>query len=393
MIPRLHLKIVARFREVFGHKGDTKLYFSPGRVTIIGELIDYSGGDTITAAVDRGTYIVARKRPDNKINIYAHSFKAKKSFTLDELEKNKEDEWAVYFKGVYSVLIENGYKIHGMDLFVYTDLPFNTSLASSSSLCACLTYAALDINNIKDIEPLDMAKLSYEGERKYASHRTSLSDHAAIFMGKDNTLFFFNMSSLKYEYFDFNMGDYCMAVVNSNKKRTSSDSEYNARRRECENALKKLKEKKTNLKSLCDLKPKDADFIKETLQNKEQRRALYVSSEQDRVNQAVKAIKKGSIKDLANLISKTHDGLSKLYEVSTAELDILVEESLNMYGVLGARMIGTGFGGGVLILLKKTEVENVIENLYTHYKERTRRDADVYILKSSNGTRILPTEE
>ena len=393
MIPRLHLKIVARFREVFGHKGDTKLYFSPGRVTIIGELIDYSGGDTITAAVDRGTYIVARKRPDNKINIYAHSFKAKKSFTLDELEKNKDDEWAVYFKGVYSVLLENGYKLHGMDLFVYTDLPFNTSLASSSSLCACLTYAALDINNIKDIEPLDMAKLSYEGERKYASHRTSLSDHATIFMGKDNTLFFFNMNSLKYEYFDFNMGEYCMAVVNSNKKRTSSDSEYNARRREGENALKKLKEKKTNLKSLCDLKPKDADFIKETLQNKEQRRALYVSSEQDRVNQAVKAIKKGSIKDLANLISKTHDGLSKLYEVSTAELDILVEESINMDGVLGARMIGTGFGGGVLIFLKKTEVENVIENLYAHYKERTRRDADVYILKSSNGTRVLPTEE
>ena len=184
-----------------------------------------------------------------------------------------------------------------------------------------------------------------------------------------------------------------MAVINSNKKRTSSDSEYNARKRECENALKKLKEKKSNLKSLSDLKVKDADFIKETLQNKEQRRALYVSAEQDRVNQAVKAIKKGSVKDLANLILKTHDGLSKLYEVSTAELDILVEESMNMDGVLGARMIGTGFGGGVLLFLKKTEVENVIENLYTHYKERTRRDADVYILKLSNGTRILPTEE
>ncbi|MBW5395807.1 galactokinase family protein, partial [Brachyspira hampsonii] len=101
MIPRLHLKIVARFREVFGHKGDTKLYFAPGRVTVIGELIDYSDGDTITSAIDRGTYIVARKRPDNKVNIYAHSFKARKSFTLDDLEKNKEDEWAIYFKGVY----------------------------------------------------------------------------------------------------------------------------------------------------------------------------------------------------------------------------------------------------------------------------------------------------
>ncbi len=393
MIPRLHLKIVARFREVFGHKGDTKLYFAPGRVTVIGELIDYSGGDTITCAVDRGTYIVARKRPDNKVNIYAHSFKARKSFTLYDLEKNKEDEWAVYFKGVFSVLLEKEYKIHGMDIFVYTDLPFNTSLSSSSSLCACLTFAALDINNIKDVDPIEMAKLSYEGEIKYASHRTSLSDHVTIFMSKENTLFFFNMKTLKYEYFDFNLGDYCMAVINSNKKRTSSDSEYNARKRECENALKKLKEKKSNLKSLSDLKVKDADFIKETLQNKEQRRALYVSAEQDRVNQAVKAIKKGSVKDLANLILKTHDGLSKLYEVSTAELDILVEESMNMDGVLGARMIGTGFGGGVLLFLKKTEVENVIENLYTHYKERTRRDADVYILKLSNGTRILPTEE
>ena len=180
-----------------------------------------------------------------------------------------------------------------------------------------LLFAALDINNIKDVDPIEMAKLSYEGEIKYASHRTSLSDHVTIFLSKENTLFFFNMKTLKYEYFDFNLGDYCMAVVNSNKKRTSSDGEYNARKRECENALKKLKEKKSNLKSLSDLKVKDADFIKETLQNKEQRRALYVSAERDRVNQAVKAIKKGSVKDLANLILKTHDGLSKLYEVST----------------------------------------------------------------------------
>ena len=141
------------------------------------------------------------------------------------------------------------------------------------------------------------------------------------------------------------------------------------------------------------MKPKDAEFIKSNLQNKEMRRALYVSAEQDRVNQAVKAIKKGSVKDLGNLILKTHDGLSKLYEVSTAELDILVEEAINMDGVMGVCMIGTGFGGGVLMFLKKTEVENVIENLYSKYKEKTRRDADVYIVKPSNGARIFPIEE
>ena len=392
MIPKLHLRLVERFRDVFGQKGEVKLYFAPGRSTFIGELIDYSGGDTITAAVDRGTYLVVRKRPDNKINIYGHSFKAKKSFTFNELEKNKEDEWAIYFKGVFSVLLEREYKITGMDIYAYTDLPFNTSLASSSSLCACLTYAIFDVNGLDKSDIIELAKLSYEGEIKYASHRTSLSDHITIFLGKENSLLLFNMFKMSYEYLDINFGEYCVAVVNSNKKRTSSDSEYNARKRECDNALKKLKEKKSSIKFLSDLKPKDADFIKETLQNKEQRRALYVSSEEDRVNQAVKAIKKGAIKDLAALISKTHDSLSKLYEVSTAEQDILVEEASKMDGVLGARMIGTGFGGGVLILLKKTEVENVIEALYTNYKEKTRRDADVYIVKPTNGVRMLSIE-
>lgn len=392
MIPKLHLRLVERFRDVFGQKGEVKLYFAPGRLTFIGELIDYSGGDTITAAVDRGTYLVVRKRPDNKINIYGHSFKAKKSFIFNELEKNKEDEWAIYFKGVFSVLLEREYKITGMDIYAYTDLPFNTSLASSSSLCACLTYAIFDVNGLDKSDIIELAKLSYEGEIKYASHRTSLSDHITIFLGKENSLLLFNMFKMSYEYLDINFGEYCVAVVNSNKKRTSSDSEYNARKRECDNALKKLKEKKSSIKFLSDLKPKDADFIKETLQNKEQRRALYVSSEEDRVNQAVKAIKKGAIKDLAALISKTHDSLSKLYEVSTAEQDILVEEASKMDGVLGARMIGTGFGGGVLILLKKTEVENVIEALYTNYKEKTRRDADVYIVKPTNGVRMLSIE-
>lgn len=392
MIPKLHLRLVERFRDVFGQKGEVKLYFAPGRLTFIGELIDYSGGDTITAAIDRGTYLVVRKRPDNKINIYGHSFKAKKSFTFNELEKNKEDEWAIYFKGVFSILLEREYKITGMDIYAYTDLPFNTSLASSSSLCACLTYAIFDVNGLDKSDIIELAKLSYEGEIKYASHRTSLSDHITIFLGKENSLLLFNMFKMSYEYLDINFGEYCVAVVNSNKKRTSSDSEYNARKRECDNALKKLKEKKSSIKLLSDLKPKDADFIKETLQNKEQRRALYVSSEEDRVNQAVKAIKKGAIKDLAALISKTHDSLSKLYEVSTAEQDILVEEASKMDGVLGARMIGTGFGGGVLILLKKTEVENVIEALYTNYKEKTRRDADVYIVKPTNGVRMLSIE-
>lgn len=388
MIPRLHLKIVSRFKDVFGHKGNVKLYFAPGRLTLIGEHIDYSGGDTITMAVDRGTYLAVRKRSDNKINIYSHTFKEKKSFTLDKLEKEHRDEWALYFKGVLDAFIKGSYNISGLDIFAHTDIPFHTSLASSSSLCACLTFAVDNLNNLK-IDWSEKSLISHKGETTYASQKTSVSDHIAIFVAEAGMFTYFNLSKMKYENIPFDMQDYSIAVVNSNKKRMSSDSEYNARKRECDNALKKLKEKKPNLVSLCSLKNKDIAFVKSVLTNKEQRRALYAIGEKERVVQALKAIRKNSVKNLANLIVKTHEGLSTLYEVSTAELDILVEEAMKIDGVLGARMIGTGFGGGVLMFFKKEEVENIVETLYTHYKERTRKDADVYILKSSGGARVL----
>lgn len=391
MIPRLHLKIVSRFRDIFGHKGDVKLYFAPGRLTLIGEHIDYSGGNTITMAVDRGTYLVIRKRSDNKVNIYSHTFKEKRSFTLDDLTKSPNDEWAIYFKGVLNAFIDSGYKINGLDIFSHTDVPFHTSLASSSSLCVCLTNALDDLYGFK-MKVEDKAMLSHKGETTYGSQKTSISDHISIFVAKAGTVTHFNLSKMQYENIDFDIQDYSLAVVNSNKKRMSSDSEYNARKRECDNALKKLKEKKSNLISLCSLKNKDVALVKTVLINKELRRTLYAIAEEDRVNNALKAIKKGSVKDLASLLIKTHEGLSTLYEVSTAELDILVEEAMKIDGVLGARMIGTGFGGGVLMFFKKAEVENIVETLYTHYKERTRRDADVYILKSSNGARLLPID-
>lgn len=393
MIPRLHIKMATRFRDIFGYnKGEIKLYYAPGRVTISGEHIDYSGGDTITCAIDRGTYIVARKRSDLKVNLFSQTFKSKKNFVIENLKKEAGDEWSIYVKGVIASLLSEGYEINGFDMFIHTEIPFNSSLASSSAFCACLTATILDINGKPDVSWQDKARISYNGEIKFASSRTSISDHATMFISEDKMINQFNLSSMTYVHFPFVIKDYSMAIVNSNKKRISSDTEYNSRKRECESAFKKIKAVNTKLKSLSDVKLKDLDGYLPLLTSKEQRRLTYVVNEVDRVSQTMKAIKKENIKDFSTIMLKTHKDLSTLYEVSTPELDILVEESILIEGVLGARMAGNGFGGGALMFFKDSEVENIIGEVYSKYKERTRHDADIYILKPSSGIKIFNIE-
>ena len=387
--PRLHIKIASRFREIFGYRGDIKLYYAPGRITIAGEHIDYSGGKTITAAIDRGVYIVARKRTDNKVNLYSQTFKTKKNFLLDSIKKESGDEWALYAKGVALVLKESGYNITGIDMFIHTEIPFHASLASSTALSLCLTNAFLGENNYKDVSWQDLATMSYKGETKFSSQKTSITDHATMIISKKNKLNVFDLSSMEYEHIDYDINDCSIALVNGNKKRMSSDNEYNSRKRECESALKKIIEHDFKIKNLASIKIKDVPSFESFLTSKELRRVKYVVEENDRVALSFKAIKKSSVKDLSGILLKTHKDLSTLYEVSILEVDVLVEEAMKIEGVIGARMAGNGFGGGVLMFFKNSEVENIVEELYLKYKESTKHDADIYIIKPSSGAVIF----
>lgn len=393
MVPRIYQKIIARFRDIYGAKGEAKLYFAPGRITILGEHTDYSGGSILSCAVERGTYIVMRKRHDNKVNMYAHNIKAKKTLMLDKLEAQDDEMWVKQAKGIFATLIESDLPVMGMDLLIYGDLPYNASMAASSSLCASLTLAVIDTNNIKITEIKELAELSYKGETKFASHKTNLADHIAIFAAKKGNLTLLDSKTMGIEYVPFDFSAYSLVVINSNKKRSIADSEYNSRKRECANAFKKIKEKKKNVDFICDLLTKDIKFLETNLAGKEQRRAIYAVEENERVKEAVKAVSKNKIKDLAKIIINSHEGLRRKYEVSSAELDIIVEECIAMPYVHGAKMIGLGFGGGVLSFIEKEMVEIFIETLYVKYKEHAHRDSDVYILKPSDGARAIPVEE
>ena len=393
MIPRIYQKIVTRFRDIYGPKGEAKLFFAPGRITMMGEHIDYNGGNILSCAIERGTYIVARKRNDRKVNIYAHSQKAKKSILLDNIESATEDMWIKCIKGVLFILIEDKHNISGMDIYLYGDLPYNTSLASSSSLCACFLLATLSTNNINIEDKLELANLSYRGEIQFASHKTSINNYISIFASMKSHLSLYNSQSSEMQHIPYSFNEYSLVVINSNKKRSIADGEYNSRKKECINALKKLKEGKPNINFLCDLSSKDTSLIESSLTPKEQKRVIYAIEENERVKNAVKYIEKEKMKDLAALLTESHNGLRSKYEVSSAELDIIVEECLAMPYVFGAKMIGLGFGGGVLSFIKKEMAEEFIETLYIKYKEQTHRDADVYILKPSDGARIIQIDD
>ncbi len=394
MIPRAYQKIITRFRDIYGSKGDAKLFFAPGRITFMGEHTDYNGGSVLSAAVERGTYIVARKRNDNKVNICVHMPKSKKNLMLDNVVVESDDDmWLKCIKGVLIVALEEGYSLTGMDIYLHGDLPYNTSLASSSSLCACVLLTVLNTNNIDLPSELELAKLSYKAEVSHASHKTSLHTHVCIFASKKGHLTLFNSKTEEVSHVPFNFNSCSIIVINSNKKRNIADSEYNSRKRECASALKKIKEKKSNANFICDLGTKDLKTLLEGLTSKEQRRISYVVEEAERVSHFVKAVEKLKLKDMGKELVESHKSLQAKYEVSSAELDILVEECLAMAYVHGAKMIGLGFGGGVLAIIQKEMVEEFIENLYVKYKEATRRDSDAYILNPSDGAKFLEIDD
>lgn len=394
MIQRAYQKIITRFRDIYGSKGNAKLFFAPGRITVMGEHTDYNGGSILSAAVERGTYIVARKRNDNKVNICVHLPKSKKNFLLDSISIVSDDDmWLKCIKGVLLTALEEGHSLTGMDIYLHGDLPYNTSLASSSSLCACALLTTLIINNVELPSEVELAKLSYKAEITHASQKTSLHTHVAIFASKKGNLTLYNSKTEEISHVPFSFNTCSLIVINSNKKRSIADSEYNSRKRECANALKKIKEKKSSINFICDIANKDLKNLIEGLTAKEQRRVSYLVEEHERVSHFIKAIEKSKVKDLGKELAESHKSLQAKYEVSSAELDILVEECLSMAYVHGAKMIGLGFGGGVLAVIQKEMVEEFIENLYVKYKEATRRDSDAYILNPSDGAKFLDIED
>lgn len=379
------------FKDIFGEKQNTRVFFSPGRVNLIGEHTDYNGGNVFPCALSFGTYGAIALRNDKAVNMYSKNFEKLGviSFDIDKLENEREHDWANYPKGVIDTLKQHGYRIdNGFDMVVYGNIPNGAGLSSSASielLMGVMLDELLDLN----INRVDLVKYCQEAENKFIGVNCGVMDQFAIGMGKENHAILLDCNTLEYTYSNLDLKGEVIVIGNTNKRRGLADSKYNERRSECEEALKNL-QSKLDIKSLGELNEEKFENNKSLIRNPiNQKRAKHAVYENQRTLKAVKALEEKDLDTFGKLMVESHNSLKNDYEVTGKELDTLVELALNHKGTIGSRMTGAGFGGCTVSIVKKDMKDDFITEVSSKYKEIIGYDADFYVAEIGNRTREL----
>ena len=378
----------AEFLKTYGkNDNEIRVYASPARINIIGEHIDYNGGKVFPAAIDRYLYVAIRKRADSKI-IYndvrfpgTYEFDINDNFTFD-----KKNDYANYLNGILSQIKAQGYRLdNGFEILIVSNVPAGGGISSSSALECGFAYAVIDTFGLK-IDRVEIAKLGQMSEHNFMGVNCGIMDQFIIATGKKNTAEMLDCATLEYEYAPLELGDYRFVVMNTNKVRKLSDSKYNERRSQCEEALKILQDNGVDIKALCELTPAKWEEVKHFVSDEIiQKRAKHCVYENQRVLDAVLALKAGDLKKLGSLLNESHASLKNDYEVTGLELDTLAETSQKQPGCLGSRMTGAGFGGCAIALVHKDNVDGFIENVQKEYTARVGYSAGFFVCSSGDG--------
>ena len=378
------------FKNIFHHDSE-HVYFSPGRINLIGEHIDYNGGYVFPCAINLGIYASVASRNDKIFQFYSEKYSNNGiiSINLDDLSYNSEHYWANYVIGVIKILIDNGYKIdHGLDLFIDSDLPDGAGLSSSASIELLMETILNDIFSLS-ISKIDMARFGQIMENKYIGVNCGIMDQFAISMGKKNNAVLLNSNTLDYEYVPINLDNFSIVIINTNKKRELINSKYNERCKECSQSLK-LFQKKLDISTLCDLNCNQFELFDYLLNNNNLiKRSRHVIFENQRVLYAKKALDNNDLITFGHLLNSSHISLRYDYEVTGIELDTIVDSSWSQNGVIGARMCGAGFGGCAIAIVDHNKINNFCNNVGKKYLETIGYNASFYIVDISDGPKCL----
>jgi len=363
------------------------IFQAPGRVNIIGEHTDYNNGFVLPMAIDKKIMFAAQLRNDNTINLYSQDYNQKYSFSIDNLNFNKDKMWANYIMGVVSEFKKLGKNLKGVDILFSGDIPQGAGLSSSAALEVGTAYLLNDLNEL-NISPKEQAFLSQRAENDFVGVKCGIMDQFVSRLGKKDHLLLLDCKTNEYELIPFMSEKYIFMIIDSKVERELVDSEYNKRREECEAAVSffniKLDKK---VESLRDLNISDLKRFKKEIDKTIYLRAKHVISENNRVIKSVKALKENDFIKLGELMNQSHLSLSRDYEVSSKELDLLVKLAKNESGVIGARMTGAGFGGCTVNLVEKSAANQIIENIKTEYKSKTSLEADFYLTRPETGAK------
>lgn len=380
----------AAFKAQFGYDPE-QLYFSPGRINLIGEHTDYNGGHVFPCAISLGTYGALAFRSDRQVRLYSANFQETGiiSWSLDDLSYKDRDRWTNYPKGMLTIFKHHGHLLNqGFDLFVEGNLPASAGLSSSASIELLMATILNDKLETK-LDGVTLAQYGQEVENKFIGVNSGIMDQFAVAMGQPNTAIFLDTTTLNYQLLPLDLGHYKIVIMNTNKHRNLAESKYNERRAECEQACHRL-QAIWPIKTLGELTL--AQFDQSTyLLNDDTliRRARHAVSENERTLQAVNALKQQDLVTFGRLMNASHISLEYDYEVTGKELNTLAHTAWQQPGILGARMTGAGFSGCAIALVKEDDIPAFIDHVKARYREEMDYDADCYVAEIGAGPRRL----
>lgn len=387
-------KLVERFQSIFQKNDQVRLFFSPGRVNLIGEHIDYNGGLVFPAAISIGTYGVVAPRDDQHFRFYSSNFKEQGVVEcgVDQLHFDKDHGWANYAKGILYELNNRGYKISfGFDLFVEGNLPPQSGLSSSASLEVLVGFIANELYGL-GLSRVEIALLGQHVENHYMGMHCGIMDQLIIAAGIKDHGILMNTDTLELIRANAFFKGYRWLIMNTNYKRKTTDSKYNERVRECQRAKEIIQTKKM-VRHLCELEPKDLSWIEPMLSDDVLiRRVRHVITEQDRTLKAKKAMEDHDVTFFAKLLDESHRSLKDDYEVTGLHLDTLVSEA-KIAGAIGARVTGAGFGGCAIALVPDDKIDQVMTHVKRTYHEKTGIQPDFYLVSFEDGVKEIGLDE
>jgi galactokinase len=378
-----------KFNDLFG---DEPLWVrSPGRVNLLGEHTDYNEGFVLPAAIDKAIYVGVSKREDQVIQLYAVDFKESFSSSVSTVQPT-EKGWPNYILGVVDQLNNNGYNIGGFNLIIDGDVPLGAGLSSSAAV-ECATIFALNALFDLRLDKKTMTAFAQKAEHSFAGVRCGIMDQFAGMFGKKDHVIKLDCRSLEFEYVPFQLQGFKLLLLNTNVKHSLASSEYNTRRAQCEQGVAWAKKYHPEVQALRDVSLEMLDKYVKPKDELIYRRCKYVVEENTRLLEGCEDLKRGDIKALGQKMFQTHEGLSRAYEVSCKELDFLVDGVKGEYGVLGARMMGGGFGGCTINLIKEDIIDKVVEEASRRYKAVMGLELTAYTIQVENGSELITQKQ
>lgn len=362
------------------------VYASPGRINLIGEHTDYNGGFVFPGAVDKGMIAEIKFNGTDKVRAYSIDLKDYVEFGLNE-EDAPRASWARYIFGVCREIIKRGYKIPGFNTAFAGDVPLGAGMSSSAALESTFAFALNDMLGL-GIDKFELAKIGQATEHNYCGVNCGIMDQFASVFGKEGSLIRLDCRSLEYQYFPFKPEGYKLVLLDSAVKHELASSAYNKRRQSCEAAVAAIRKNHPEVEFLRDATMEMLQEAKADISDEDYMRAEYVIEEIQRVLDVCDALEKGDYETVGQKMYETHHGMSKLYEVSCEELDFL-NDIAKECGVTGSRVMGGGFGGCTINLVKDDKYDHFIQSAFAKYKEKFGREPKLYNVVISDGSRKL----